>query len=59
MRLMMKKVRQSAIPALLFGSLALGWLVALTMPNQHAKEGQRQEIDDSGGQDDWFLPLTR
>jgi hypothetical protein len=53
-------LRDSAIFALLFALVALGWLLALRMPDQHMKgEQYQQDANDSGGQDAWPLSSTR
>jgi len=60
MQRLTKRFRESAIAVLLFALVALGWLVALRMPDQQVKDVQNQQnANDSGGQDDWLLSLTR
>jgi hypothetical protein len=53
------RFRESAISVLLFALVALGWFVALRMPDQQVKDEQyQQNADDSGGQDAWLSSLT-
>jgi hypothetical protein len=60
LRPLTKRFRESAISFLLFALIALGWLVALRMPDQQVKDDQyQQNANDSGGQDAWLLSLTR
>lgn len=53
------RFRDPAVCVLLFALVALGWLVALRIPDQPVKgEQYQQNANDSGGQDAWLLSLT-
>jgi hypothetical protein len=54
------RFRDSAISVLLFALVALGWLVALRMPDQQVKDEQyQQDANNPGGEDAWLSSLTR
>ncbi|MFZ0687503.1 MAG: hypothetical protein WAM89_18320 [Terriglobales bacterium] len=56
-----KRVRDSAISALLLTLVALGWLVGLKARDDQAKDEryQQQGARDFGGDDAWLSSLSR
>jgi hypothetical protein len=54
------RFRESAISALLFTLVALGWLIALKAHDERVKDEQyqQQNANDPRGEDAWLSSLT-
>ncbi len=64
MRRLTNRFRESAIYAVLFALVVLGWLVALKAHDEQVKQVkdeqyQQQNANDLGGEDAWLSSLTR
>ena len=61
MRRLTNRFRESAIYAVLFALVVLGWLVALKAHDEQVKDEQyqQQNANDLGGEGAWLSSLTR